>query len=275
MAASADSPKPDFLIRLDGADVKPWLVPMRALSRVLAAVQRLVDQRDDLADDQEETGDFLDTETRTLRLLAVKAGSAAYAVTSENRQVTLGVLRETGQSLDAPEKALWHPSAVSSIDDLSQIAKQLGCVIEFREHKEGKRFGDVIAMIRPESIRTVQQRAFTHGRTSVRGKLERIGGATEAKCAIRVPGRHRLLFCRVASLDLTRELGPHIYSDVVLTGEAVWYRFNNQLKSLNVSSFSPAKTKSFADVAMEVRAAGGNAWDEILDPDAFIREMRS
>lgn len=51
-------PSPDFVIRLAGNDIKPWLVPTRTLSRVLAAVQRLVDQRDDLVDaDEEEEND--------------------------------------------------------------------------------------------------------------------------------------------------------------------------------------------------------------------------
>ena len=69
-------------------------------------------------------------------------------------------------------------------------------------------------------------------------------------------------------------MGKYIYTDVVLSGQAVWYRFNNQLRSLAVSAFDPAKTVPFSEIAREICEAGGNAWDRIADPEAFIREMR-
>jgi hypothetical protein len=273
-------PDADFVIRLSGGNVKPWRVPLRVLGRVLAAVQRLVDQRDDLADAaigdevEDDLVEPLDGGTRTLQLLKVTAASAGYAVSSANRQQALAVLTETGRDIDAPDRAKWHPSAISSIDDLSQIARHLGCIIEFRKVGKGKSRGDVIAMIRPETSDEIRKRAFLHGFTSVYGKLERVGGATAMRCGIHVQGRPRMLFCNVATTELVRELGKCIYGDVVLTGEAVWYRYNNQLKSLTVTSFSPAKTESFSEIARQLREAGGNAWDAIPDPTAYIKEMR-
>jgi hypothetical protein len=270
-------PNPDFLIRLVGRDMKPWRVPLRVLNRILGAVQRLVDQRDDLVDIDEcdEPVEQLVQESRTLQLIGIKSLSAGYAVKSENRKVTLSVLTETGRGIDAPDKASWRPSSISSVEELSQTARQLGCVIEFREIEKGKPLGPIIAMIRPETASEVTRRAFRTGRTSVVGRLERVGGATAMRCGIHVQGRPKMLFCDVASTDLVRELGKLLYTDVVLTGEAVWYRSTGQLKSLNVSYFNPAKTESFAEVAKLIRAAaGGNAWDAIADPAAYIREMR-
>ena len=269
-------PEADFMIRLEGGGVKPWSVPMRSLGRVLAAVQRLVDQRDDLVDGEEsdELSEPQFEEPRTLRLLSVTSGSAGYAVGAVNRPMTLAVLADTGRSILQPDKADWHPSTISSLDELSQIAKQLSCIIEFRHPKVGRNYGDVLASITPDTYAMVRSRAFRYGRTSVVGRLERVGGATAAKCGVHVQGRSRMLFCNVVGGDLTRELGKYIYTNVLLSGEAVWYRFNDQLKSLTVSSFSPTKTDSFADVARIVSDAGGNAWDSVRDPDELIRQMR-
>ncbi len=277
---TSKKPEADFFIRLHGGNIKPWRVPLRVLGRILAAVQRLVDQRDDLADIDvsEEEGDLPEnqgSETRTLQLLKVTSGSAGYAVSSESRQTTLAVLSQTGREINRPDSAEWHPSAISSIDELSQIARHLGCTIEFRETEKGKLYGDIIAMIRPETSAEIKKRAFIHGHTAVLGKLERVGGATAMRCGIHVQNRPRMLFCNVASSELVRDLGKCIYADVVLTGEAVWYRFNNQLKSLTVTSFSPAKIEPFDDIARKIREVGGAAWDAIPDPSAFIREMRS
>lgn len=270
-------PSPDFVIRLDG-DIKPWLVPMRSLSRILSAVQRLVDQRDDLEDvEPEKPGESIEDTVqanRTLQLLTIKAGSANYAVSSENKFATLAVLHETGKSIEAPERALWHPATISSLDELSHMASQLGVVIEIRSPGKGKTLGDVIAKIRPETASDVRGRAFRTGHTSVVGELQGVGGATEMKCRIRVRGRNRLLYCGVASNQLIREMGMFIYADVLLSGNAIWYKSNNQLKTLTVTSFSPTKTGSLTDVAKRIRKAGGDVWDRIADPDAYIREMR-
>jgi hypothetical protein len=273
---STKKPSPDFLIRLVGGNIKPWLVPTRTLSRVLGAVQRLVDQRDDLVDDEEEERTTPGAELlqeRTLKLLTVTSRSAGYAVAAQNTQPTLSLLRDTGTAIENPNTAEWHPATISSLDELSQIAKALGCVIELRSAAE-RGYGDVLATIRPSTFADVHQRAFVFGHTSVCGRLERVGGATAMRCGIHVHERSRMLFCRVMSADLVRELGKHIYTDVVLSGQAVWYRFNNQLKSLAVSAFDPARTVSFSEIAREIRDSGGNAWDSIADPEAFIREMR-
>jgi hypothetical protein len=272
--AKQKKPHPDFVIRLVGNDIKPWLVPMRTLGRVLGAVQRLVDQRDDLADEPEEETEPLGQEAaaeKTLKLLTITSKSAGYAVAAQNTESTVALLRETGDAIAHPNAAQWHPATVSSLDELSQIAKALGCVIEFRAPGDN---GDLLAVIRPTTFADVEQRAFVFGHTSVYGRLERVGGATAMRCGIRVHQRSRMLFCRVTSAELIRELGKYIYTDVVLSGPATWYRFNNQLKSLAVSAFDPAKTVSFSEIAKEIRENGGNAWDAIEDPDAYIREMR-
>lgn len=274
MSAGEPKPPPNFIIRLDGAGIKPWLVPTRTLSRILSAVQRLVEQRDDLVDVEEPSTFEADTETRTLQLILIKNCSAGYALSSRNSEGTIAIIRETGRAVADPDHAHWHPSTISSLDELSQIARQLGCVVEFREMRGGRGLGPVLAVIRSDTFSEVQRRAFVRGHTSVYGRLERVGGASAMKCGIHVHGRSKMLFCEVASSDLVRELGKHIYTDVVLSGQATWYTFNKQLKSLKVTSFSPAKTAPLAEVAKRIREAGGSAWDEVADPDAYIREMR-
>jgi hypothetical protein len=273
-----DVPKPDahLLIRLVGHDLKPWFVPLRVLNRVLGAVQRLVDQRDDLVDvdEDEEPVEQLSQGGTTLQLIGVKSLSAGYAVASHNRKVTMGVLAETGRGIESPDQMNWRPSSISSLEELSQTARQLGCIIEFRETSKQKTLGPVVAMIRPDTAALVTRRAFRHGRTSVVGRLERVGGATAKRCGIHVQGRSKMLVCSVATAELVRELGKLIYTDVVLTGDATWYRSTGQMKSMTVNYFNPVKTESFAEIAKQIRAAGGNAWDAIPDPEAYIREMR-
>lgn len=270
---------PDFVIRLVGPDVKPWVVPMRALSRVLDSVQRLVDQNEEeeseeLADEEEE-GDVAPSlgGTGSLRLVGVKSQSAGYAIASQSRDSVLRVLSQTGEAIRAPQRAEWTASSVSSIRSLSEVAKSLGVEIEFRTPGKGNALGGVIARITPISYAEVSGTAFVHGPTSVYATLERIGGVTEPRCALRVPDQHRLVFCDVSG-KLVREMGRYLYQDIVVSGEATWLRCNWHLKGLKIASYEPPKTGSIRDLLGRMYKAGGYGWDGVARPDEEIREMR-
>ena len=168
-------PSPDFVIRLTGNGIKPWLVPTRTLSRVLGAVLCLVHQKDDLADDEDDESEAIEGSAapgRTLKLLTITSHSAAYAVSAQYTDTTLSLLRDTGTAIQSGP-AQWHPATVSSLAELSQIAKTLNCVIELRSADDRGR-GDVLAVIGPSTSKDVQQRAFVFGQTSVYGRLERV-----------------------------------------------------------------------------------------------------
>ncbi len=278
---------PDFTIRLVGEGLRPGRVPARTLNRILSAVQRLVDQRDDWGADDWITNERVDLDqgedgqtddqsrSSTLHLIGIKSTSAAYEIASMARERTLRLLHELGSGINAPADSGWRPSTISSVDDLSQVALQLRCTIEFREPSNDTSLGELIAEIRPDTAAQISQGAFTYGHTSVYGRLEGVGGATARRCRIHVRDRPHMLFCDVATTELVRELGKYIYADVILTGAAVWYRSNHQLKTLNVCSFDVAKKESFTEINRQIRDAGGDAWDNIPDPDAYLREMRS
>lgn len=210
-----------------------------------------------------------------LRLIQVRDSSASYAVASVDGQSALGIIAETAQSIASPEDSEWRSGTISSLKELSEIAKSLRCTIEFRRPAEGRKYGDVIAKITPATFEAVAGSAFVTGHTSVYAKIERVGGATQMHCGIRLPNRPRkMVICRVVGEKLVRELGQFMYENVVVSGEATWIRHNWQLKHLVITSFDPPKKSTFEEVFKRVYEAGGDAWDRIPDPDRFIAEMR-
>ena len=100
--ASQKKPEPAFIIRLVGRGVSPWAVPMRSLTSVLQAVQRLVEQRDDFVDDLEAEAEVHGDSGIVLHLLNVKSGSAAYAVAAPDHDGTVAMFRRFRESLDHP-----------------------------------------------------------------------------------------------------------------------------------------------------------------------------
>lgn len=277
-------PLPDLFIRLSGRGIKPWVVPMRTLASVMNAVQRLVDQNDDEieVEAEEETVDVravegespIDLAERSLRLVQVKSGSAVYGVTTAAPTSSLSIISDTGRSIENPANAAWSGSTISSLKELSEVARSQGCNIELCEAKNGRYVGDVLARICPLTFHEVSESAFVRGITSVYGRLERIGGATELRCGLRVTDQPRMVFCDIAGIDLIRKMGPHLYEDIFVSGEATWLRHNWHLRTMKITSFEPPKTGSILDVLDRMHELGGHGWDKVRDPDKLIAGMR-
>jgi hypothetical protein len=271
-------PKPDFVIRLVGPGIRPWEVPFRKLARTLQAVQRLLDPTDE-PDDEIVTAEMgEDTEcpeAASLTLIGIRNTSAAYRVASSDRDYALRILSDTGKSIAHPTTHDWPSNTLSAISDLSEIARSCGCSIEFREMDQKRPFGAVLAKIGPDTYNEIEGSAFVTGLTSVMGVVERVGGAGDMRCGIRLQEQpRRMVFCNVASTELVRRLGACIYRDVVVSGEATWIRRSWRLKSMNITGFEEPKDGSVIAALKKIRDAGGNAWDEVTDPEARIAEMR-
>lgn len=284
MAKTSKKPDVDFVIRLVGSRLRPWEVPMRRLTSALDAIQRLMDI--DEEPEEEATGVTLDEESQkpegaepgplvALRLLAVRSSSATYQVASDNREYALSMLSQTGRSIESPEQSDWPSHKLSAIADLSAIASALDCQVELRGAQNGSKHGKVFAVIRPDTYSNIARGAFIRGSTSVMARLERVGGAEKMRCGIRLPEHPRMVFCQVATAELVRELGKYIYQDVVVSGEATWFRYGWRLKTILIHSFEPPKVGSIVTALEEIHKAGGHAWDNVFDPESRIAEMRS
>ena len=273
-------PNADFVIRLDAKGIKPWAVPFRNLAGMMEAVQRLFQGAS-----AEEPGEYEgsegfapldgDAEKVLLQLLDVKSTSAAYRVATTDGAASVARLESLRKGLDNPQSTVWLGADLSSIEELSALARRFECVIEFRLPGKGRAYGDVIAEIGPGSFGDIACAAFVHGHTSVYAKIERVGGATERNCGIRLLSQPRkMVVCGVPSEELVRELGQYIYQDVVVSGRATWLKANNRLRRMEISSFEPPKKRSILEALDRIYAAGGDAWDSIEDPDAVLAEMR-
>lgn len=270
-------PKPAFVIRLVGRGIRPWRVPMRSLAKVMQAVQRLVEQRDDGIDDIESSSVVDDESGAILHLLGVTSSSAAYAVAAPDESQVVETLHALQVDIRSPERADWLDSTLSSVREISDVAKALGCEIEFRVPKF-RTMGpgdDVIAKITPITFSEIEGSAYITSSTSVYAKIERIGGATDMHCGIRLPSApQKMVICRVQSAELVRELGQYIYQYVVVSGHTTWLRHNWRLKRMTINAFEPPKTGRISDTLRCVREVGGDAWDAVENPRALMAEIR-
>lgn len=249
-----------FNIKLSGPAVEPGMVPLRTLGRLLAAVQRLIDPDRDLVLPLRNQG-----EASKVHLMGVRKGSAIYRCTADSPEPVLQKLHLAGERIVSPDSHSLDSGFLGSIEELSEAAKSLGCVIEILDPSR-RGLVSVLARIEPQTYSLVSASAFITGFTTVAAKIERVGGATEMHCGIRVSNQpRRMVICGITDESLVRKLGQYIYQDVLLEGHARWIRSSMELKRLDITGMRQMPGGSMLDCLERIRDAGGNAWDKIPD----------
>jgi len=252
-------PKPAFTLRMTGSNIRPWLVPMRALARTLGALQKLL-----------EFEDNQDSEN-ILHLMGIKTGSAVYQIAADNPSVVLNVLRHTGTIISDPNASDWSPDLLSPLEELSAIAKSMNCTIELGLPDKD---GDVLAKIEPDTYASVSVGAFIEAESSIYGRIERVGGATEMHCALRIPDHDRLIICRVASKDIVRELGLHLYQETTVHGLITWHKKSWKVKKVLIRSIDKPKHPNLSKALEKALSAGGMSWAASMNVDTEIKTIR-
>lgn len=258
-----------FEVVFSGTNVYPEKIPWGALSRTLSAVQRLASGTEPLDDEEEEETD----EGASLRLLDVARGSAIYrfACPAPNAaSVAVQQLRLVGQVLHDPDQVGQNDHLINPIERLSSTAKSLECSIIVKE--PGPK-SPILARIEPTSFENISKMLFIEGQTSLTGEVKRVGGATEMRCALRVPFQHRLLFCSVVNAEVARQLGDALYKKVVVQGKARWLKASWRVHGFRIEGVEQLKPSSLRESLQALRAAGGEGWDKIPTPPQFLSEV--
>lgn len=256
---------PTFSVVLSGPTMSPEKVTVRTLSDILSAVQTLVSGRDVEEDEENES------EADALSLLDVKKGSAIFPCLAR-RANAVDNLRRIGKFYSSPETAEddRFAYALRPAKLLSTIARHFECSIEIRP-TVGKR---PLAVITGTTYLDVSRSLLVSGPSSVSGKVQRVGGATDMRCAIRVPSRDRLLYCDVASPDVSRKLGERLYQDVVVSGTATWFQRSWNLYAFKIQEMRPLRRTPLTEAVKAIYEAGGKGWDSVSNVDEAIRELR-
>jgi hypothetical protein len=205
----------------------------------------------------------------------VRKGSAVYVCISRSPDEALANLGRIAALLEGQQDSETSDdglvAAFRPIQMLSDVARIIGCRIEVA--LAGKRTNPLFVVTGEDSQR-VSERLLLSGETTILGQVERAGGATEMRCLLRVPGRHRILYCDVATKELVRKLGQHLYENIAAVGTAVWIHRSWYVYKFKITSFTQPRLGDTTEALQELRKAGLNAWDDIPDPEALIGEYR-
>jgi hypothetical protein len=261
-------PAATFEVRFLGSDVLPEKIPLRSVSDALSAVQDLASARDSFEETQVSP-------EKSIRLLAVRRGSATYQCLARAPREAIANLVRVAAILasldDEHENEDGLVAAFRPLKSLCDVAGSVGCSLQVRlvgrETKE-------LFTVQKEDYQRISDRLFMTGETTVVGVVERVGGATGMRCLLRVPGRTRLLYCDVESEDLVRRLGQHLYEQIAATGTATWIHRSWRIHEFKIKDFTQPRLGNLIEALTELRNAGLSAWDDITDPETFIQGLR-
>lgn len=263
----AKSPEPTFEVRFVAPGLMPETIPLRSVNDALTAVQDLASGRDPFVTPKVP-------DEKLIGLLKVRRGSAVYSCVSRSPVEAQRNLRLVGQMLSGLETAIAEDdlmvTAFRPIESLSSVARTVGCRIEVRARNAPD---TPLFVIDGDDFEKLSSRLLLTGETTVVGTVVRAGGATGMRCLMRVPERRRILYCDVDNRDLVRRLGQHLYEQIAASGTAVWIHRSWYIYSFTVRSFSQPRLKSSTEAIAKLRQAGLSAWDNIKDPDAYLKEL--
>jgi len=266
---SSKKPPAVFEVVFTGKGVYPEAIPLGALSRILSAVHTLATGSEPMEEGEEVS---VGESKLDIQLLDVKRGSAVLRFSGKSPSYVIKNLRDVGAAIRQPERAGENIRILNPLEELSSIARRLGCTILVRETNSGN--DDVLAVIEPDSFETISTSIFIHGDTSLTGLVERVGGATVIKCGLRVSFQPRMLICRVVNKEVARTLGERVYQEVVVHGTARWIRNTWRLYGFEIKNVEPFLPGSVDDAMKALRNAGGAGWDNIPDPQAYLGNAR-
>jgi hypothetical protein len=262
--------KPDaaFEVRFVAPGITPWAIPIGRVAEALSAIKRLAigEAGADAEDDSDD-----ESADEAIRLLDVKKGSALFRFTGKSPDTTIKRFRQTGTVLENPEKIGANEYILRPVRELSSIAKSLGCSIVIKEPGQD---GASLATIVDNSFDILSRSVLLKGDTKIYGRVQRVGGATEMRCGLRVSFQDRMLFCKVSSVEVARQLGDLLYQNAVCSGSAEWFKGSMSIFSFVIHEVTQPKGTSILASLNNLWKDGLNEWDTFSDPDAVLDEVR-
>lgn len=258
---------PTFRVRFVAKGLTPAKVPLRLVSDALEAIQDLAAARD--AYETRKVPDEL-----VVGLVNVRRGSACYDLRAQSPGIALTNLGRTGNLLAAEslnddlEDML--VAAIEPIRKLSRIAKAIDGSIEVLPMSNIKQ---ALFEITSDAFRRLSSSMLIEGATRIVAEVLRVGGATESRCMLGLPGRTKKLFCSVDP-RIAKRLGRCLYATIYADGDATWLAKNWRLHDFRLREFRVATPVTAEQAHERLRKAGLDAWDDVPDPAAFLRELR-
>jgi hypothetical protein len=248
----------EFSFKIDGQDVRPDTVPLRDLFDILVNLEAAI------AVSARHLGAKAGPEL-TLRLTHIAEGSDVCTLAAPEEMFS-----GAEAVLDAIARDEFSALPVGAHGHLHKIWKKTkvtGWTLNLAHS----------GMTQPATIlpsREILRPGAVSGRTTMYGKLDRVGGENWPSAVLIHPVMGKITV-RLANSDLAKELGDKLFKMIGLEGEARWDSDEWELEEFRADAIVAVYPRVGITEAFEALAqAAGDTWDTV-DPEEYVRELRS
>jgi hypothetical protein len=261
-------PQPTFDVVVVGPDLAPERLPVRLLADILSAIQKLATG---VAKQKSSSshGGGLD-EPHGIGLISVLRGSVRLPCVAFDPDVAISRIRAIGSVLSGSGEELPDGDGyadLKAVETIANAARQIGGKIYVT--RPGNRRNPIFSAD-ATSHEVIEQRLIVSGQTSIYAEVLRVGGATGLRCSIRPVDGEGIVYCSVATRDLSRKLGDQLFQRVIVHGTARWLTRTWRLVGLQIQSVTIPNVRTLSESAAAIIKANDAAWSEVEDPQSLL-----
>lgn len=256
--------KPQFQVEMKGVDVRPETVRANDLAQFLSHLDGAITET---AKDQ-EIGIAFKSDVALVSLVRIENGSGNGLIMAIENRISPAV------------QAMTEAVAGRSFSGIPSAAQ--GHLHEIYRHAERKRwsyeflpvngFQVAHAVISHEYPIPPPSAMVSTGITTLWGNLNRVGGRVP-KASVRLRDGE-LLHINITE-NMAQELGPLLYKDIGIEGEATWRLSDWKIldfKPSGITDYRPHET-TLSQTFRELREASGGRWDDVNAVE-YVRKQR-
>ncbi len=246
-------------LKIEGEGVTPRTLRLSDLIAFLEKVEKAIVSiiKSKVVDEDIKDEDII------ISLIGIEESSVALKIDSPDQEIFHKAYDEfTSSIVDRDFKRL-PANAEKNIREIIKLARRRNWRVEFYRDRN-----------LPSAVITPQTELFTieetwSGETTLYGQVERVGGR-EPKVRVRLIDGETITID--TNIEIAKELGRKLYSEVALEGEAIWNKLG-QIVHFKINRIVPFEDKGVLNAFKELQTIAGSFWEGV-NPEEEIEALR-
>lgn len=255
-----------FSIRFTGEGIRPRSVPLQELADLLLAAEQTIVEAVRHEHPEIATSDLV------IGLTQVRDESLGLVFEYDHEEEVSATVQNVLRVIEEDALDALPPKSQAGLKEIVSFTKRKNCTAELNfptTNAPDEPVGHV--EIAPDTVLTFPEPFYLRGETAIFGRVERVGGV-DPKVRIRYRP-DTAMSCRIG-VDLAKELGAHLYDQVVLTGSATWNATDYSLEYFRASSLVDFVPKSAAAAMDELRDLCSDDYADVDDVQGYVSSQR-
>lgn len=251
-------------IHLTGDGMSPGLLRSKDIAQLIEAIEEMIAAK--VAADHAD----VKKEQIAVALTGIAPGSVTLQFASSEEEMTESALQAIAHALETKNFYSLPEDSVRSLKTISKFSQSKGCIAEIYEVNGSK---NLLATITPDTH--IVDCKVIRGETTVYGVVTRVGGANENSPTIQLRTVEGKLIDCTANPKNAKKAAQKLYQKIAFTGIAEWDVRTYEIKSFEVKDISEYEHTSLSEAFESLSQAYGEQFDEIVDVEGFVRELRN